>query len=67
MERQQQQQQEEEGRDWWYRDGIGVVSCVYANPRTQCLWVVDYRLFDPDTTGKKSKKLDHVKEMLGVA
>lgn len=47
---------------------MGVVSCVYASPRTQCLWVVNYhRLFDPDTTGKKSKKLDHVKEMLGVA
>ncbi len=42
--------------------GIGVVSCVYVNPQTECFWVVDYRIFDPDTDGKS--KLDHVKEML---
>jgi len=43
-------------------NGIGVVSCVYVNPRTGCFWVVDYRIFDPDTDGKS--KLDHVEEML---
>jgi hypothetical protein len=42
--------------------GIGVVSCVYVNPKTERFWVVDYRIFDPDTDGKT--KLDHVKEML---
>ncbi len=42
--------------------GIGVVSCVYVNPQTECFWVVDYRIFDPDADGKS--KLDHVKEML---
>ncbi len=42
--------------------GIGVVSCVYVNPETACFWVVDYRIFDPDTDGKS--KLDHVREML---
>lgn len=42
--------------------GIGVVSCVYVNPQTECFWVVDYRIFDPDTDGLS--KLDHVKEML---
>ena len=42
--------------------GIGVVSCVYVNPQTEHFWVVDYRIFDPDTDGKT--KLDHVKEML---
>jgi hypothetical protein len=42
--------------------GIGVVSCVYVNPQTERFWVVDYRIFDPDTDGKT--KLDHVKEML---
>lgn len=42
--------------------GIGVLSCVYVNPRTGCFWVVDYRIFDPDTDGKS--KLDHVEEML---
>lgn len=43
--------------------GIGVVSCVYVNPRTEKFWVIDYRLFDPDADGKS--KLDHVEEMLG--
>jgi hypothetical protein len=42
--------------------GIGVVSCVYVNSQTECFWVVDYRIFDPDTDGKS--KLDHVEEML---
>jgi hypothetical protein len=42
--------------------GIGVVSCVYVNPKTERFWVIDYRIFDPDTDGKS--KLDHVKEML---
>ncbi len=45
--------------------GIGVVSCVYVNPKTECFWVVDYRILDPDTDGKS--KLDHVEEMLGSA
>ena len=42
--------------------GIGLVSCVYVNPEAGLFWVLDYRLFDPDTDGKS--KLDHVKEML---
>jgi len=43
--------------------GIGVVSCVvYVNPKTEHFWVIDYRIFDPDTDGKS--KLDHVEEML---
>ncbi len=45
--------------------GIGVVSCVYVNPETECFWVVDYRIFDPDTDGKS--KLDHGEEMLRSA
>jgi hypothetical protein len=45
--------------------GIGLVSCVYVNPQTECFWVVDYRIFDPDTDGKS--KLDHVEEMLRSA
>ena len=45
--------------------GIGVVSCVYVNPETEKFWVIDYRIFDPDTDGKT--KLDHVREMLGSA
>src|SRR5438270_1531286 len=42
--------------------GIGVVSCVYVNPKTEDFWVIDYRIFDPDRDGKT--KLDHVEEML---
>lgn len=42
--------------------GIGVVNCVYYNPDTNQFWLVDYRIFDPDTDGKT--KLDHVADML---
>jgi hypothetical protein len=42
--------------------GIGLVTCVYVNPQTEQFWVIDYRIFDPDTDGKS--KLDHVREML---
>lgn len=42
--------------------GIGVVTCVYVNPRSGQHWVLDYRIFDPDGDGKS--KIDHVKEML---
>ncbi|HEY9779565.1 MAG TPA: transposase [Leptolyngbyaceae cyanobacterium] len=42
--------------------GIGVVSCVYANPTIQRFWVIDYRIFNPDADGKT--KIDHVKDML---
>jgi hypothetical protein len=45
--------------------GIGVVSCVYVNPKTKQFWVIDYRIFDPDTDGKS--KLDHLEEMLRSA
>ncbi len=45
--------------------GMGLVSCVYINPKTQHFWVIDYRIFDPDRDGKS--KLDHVKEMLRSA
>jgi hypothetical protein len=42
--------------------GIGVVSCVYVNPKLQRFWGVDYRIFNPDADGKT--KIDHVKDML---
>ncbi len=42
--------------------GIGVVSCVYVNPQTRRFWVIDYRIFDPETDGLS--KLDHVQQML---
>lgn len=46
--------------------GIGLVSCIYVNPDTSHFWVIDYRVYDPDSDGKT--KLDHVSDMLlGVA
>ena len=45
-------------------NGIGVVSCVYVNPTLDRFWLIDYRIYDPDTDGKT--KLDHVTDMLSV-
>ncbi len=42
--------------------GIGLVSCVYVSPEREQFWVIDYRVFDPDSDGKS--KLDHMEEML---
>ena len=42
--------------------GIGVVNCVYVNPDTEQFWIIDYRIFHPDSDGKT--KLDHVRDML---
>ncbi len=42
--------------------GIGIVTCVYLNPQTQQFWIIDYRIYDPDSDGKS--KLDHMHEML---
>jgi hypothetical protein len=42
--------------------GIGLVSCVYVNPELEQFWVIDYRVFDPESDGKS--KLDHMEEML---
>ncbi len=42
--------------------GIGLVSCVYVNPKTKQFWVIDYRIFEPDKDGKT--KLEHVADML---
>jgi hypothetical protein len=42
--------------------GIGVVTCVYVNPKTDQFWIIDYRIYDPDGDGKT--KLDHMQDML---
>lgn len=42
--------------------GIGLVNCIYINPKTEQFWVIDYRIFDPERDGKS--KMDHVKDML---
>ena len=43
-------------------DGIGLVTCVYVNPKTHQYWIIDYRLYDPDRDGKT--KLEHLQDML---
>ena len=45
--------------------GMGVVTCVYVNPKTDQFWIIDYRIFAPDEDHKS--KLDQMREMLGNA
>ena len=42
--------------------GIGIVTCLYVNPKTQEYWIIDYRIYDKDHDGKS--KIDHLLEML---
>lgn len=42
--------------------GIGIVSCIYVNPKTLNFWVIDYRIFNPEEDGLT--KINHVKQML---
>jgi len=41
--------------------GIGLISCV-CQCKDRTIWVIDYRIYDPDGDGKT--KLDHVADML---
>jgi hypothetical protein len=42
--------------------GIGLVTCVYVNPKTEQYWIIDYRIYDVDRDGKT--KLHHLLDML---
>jgi hypothetical protein len=42
--------------------GIGVVTCVYVNPILDRFWIIDFRIYAPESDGKT--KLDHVHDML---
>ena len=42
--------------------GIGVVNCLYVNPRTKRYWIIDWRVYAPDSDAKT--KLVHMQEML---
>ena len=42
--------------------GIGVVNCIYFNPQTEQFWILDYRIYDPDSD--KKTKIDHVEDMI---
>jgi hypothetical protein len=41
--------------------GIGLVALVYYNPELDKTWLIDYRLYDPETDGLK--KTEHAVEM----
>ena len=43
-------------------EGIGVVTCLYVNPELDRFWIIDYRIYAPETDGKT--KIQHVREML---
>lgn len=43
-------------------EGIGLVTCVYVNPDLDRFWIIDYRLYAPETDGKT--KIDHLQDML---
>ncbi len=40
--------------------GIGIVNCIYFNPKID--WIIDYRIYDPDSD--KKTQIDHVEEMI---
>jgi hypothetical protein len=42
--------------------GIGVVTLVYINPKLNKYWILDYRIYDKTTDGKK--KTEHALEMI---
>ncbi len=50
------------GSDKKVIQGIGIVTCVYVNPKTHEYWVIDYRIFDKAHDGKT--KIDHLLDML---
>jgi hypothetical protein len=45
--------------------GIGVVNCLYVNPKTKRYWIIDWRVFAKDSDGKT--KLTHMQEMFDAA
>ncbi len=42
--------------------GIGVVNCIYFNPKLEKFWLIDYHIYDPDSD--KKTKIDNVEEMI---
>lgn len=42
--------------------GIGIVNCIYFNPQTEQFWIIDYRVYDPDSD--KKSKIDHVEDII---
>ena len=42
--------------------GIGIVNCLYFNPQIERFWIIDYRIYNPESDEKS--KIDHVAEMM---
>ena len=42
--------------------GIGIVNCLYFNPQIERFWMIDYRIYNPESDEKS--KIDHVEEMM---
>ena len=42
--------------------GIHIVTCVYVNPDSGDHWLIDYRIYNPESDGKT--KIDHLIDML---
>ncbi|MEH2168539.1 MAG: hypothetical protein V7K41_18155 [Nostoc sp.] len=42
--------------------GIGLINCIYINHEIGKFWVVDYRIYHPDSDGKT--KIEHMTEMM---
>ncbi len=38
--------------------GIGIVNCLYFNPQTEQFWIIDYRIYNPESDEKS--KIEHV-------
>lgn len=36
--------------------GIGIVNCIYFNPEAEEFWLIDYRIYDPDTNKKSMQR-----------
>jgi SRSO17 transposase len=45
--------------------GIGVVNCLYVNPKTGQYWIIDWRVYAPEEDNKS--KLQHVRDMFDEA
>ncbi|NES69379.1 MAG: transposase [Okeania sp. SIO2D1] len=42
--------------------GIRIVNCLYFNPQRERFWIIDYRIYNPESDEKS--KIDNVTEMM---
>ncbi len=42
--------------------GIGIVNCLYFNPKIERFWIIDYRIYNPESDEKS--KINHVEEIM---